>query len=71
MLQVLESTNSASIGANTAVAPELKKGVRMLMHHTRDTDRKQWNETRVLAMQVCRFYFFLVTLDFRLKSRWS
>ncbi|CAM9468256.1 unnamed protein product, partial [Ectocarpus sp. 8 AP-2014] len=49
--QVLESTNSASRGANTAVAPELKKGVRMLMHHTRDTDQKQWNETRVLAMQ--------------------
>ncbi|CAN0569825.1 unnamed protein product, partial [Ectocarpus sp. 12 AP-2014] len=44
------STNSASRGANTAVAPELKKGVRMLMHHTRDTDQKQWNETRVLAM---------------------
>lgn len=52
--QVLESTNSASRGANTAVAPELKKGVRMLMHHTRDTDQKQWNETRVLAMQVRR-----------------
>ncbi len=52
--QVLASTNSASRGANTAVAPELKKGVRMLMHHTRDTDQKQWNETRVLAMQVCR-----------------
>lgn len=53
--QVLASTNSASRGANTAVAPELKKGVRMLMHHTRDTDQKQWNETRVLAMQV-RYY---------------
>ncbi|CAM9312609.1 unnamed protein product, partial [Laminaria digitata] len=49
--QVLESTSSASSGANTAVAPELKKGVRMLMHHTRDTDQKQWNETRVHAMQ--------------------
>ena len=54
--QVLASTNSASRGANTAVAPELKKGVRMLMHHTRDTDQKQWNETRVLAMQVCTVY---------------
>ncbi|CAN0471087.1 unnamed protein product, partial [Ectocarpus sp. 8 AP-2014] len=41
---------SSCWGANTAVAPELKKGVRMLMHHTRDTDQKQWNETRVLAM---------------------
>lgn len=50
--KVLESTESASRGANTAVAPELKKGVRMMMHHTRDTDQKQWNETRVLAMQV-------------------
>ncbi|CAN0430973.1 unnamed protein product, partial [Ectocarpus fasciculatus] len=49
-IQVVESTKSASRGANTAVAPELKKGVRMLMHHTRDTDQKQWNETRVLAM---------------------
>lgn len=51
-MQVLESTKRASSGANTAVAPELRKGVRMLMHHTRDTDQKQWNETRVLAMQV-------------------
>lgn len=50
--QVLDSTRSARRGANTAVAPELRKGVRMLMHHTRDTDQKQWNETRVLAMQV-------------------
>lgn len=55
---MLASTNSASRGANTAVAPELKKGVRMLMHHTRDTDRKQWNETRVLAMQVVRTLSF-------------
>lgn len=57
--QVLKRTNSASRGANTAVAPELKKGVRMLMHHTRDTDQKQWNETRVLAMQVHPVYFVM------------
>lgn len=65
--QVLKSTNSASSGANTAVAPELKKGVRMLMHHTRDTDQKQWNETRVLAMQV-RTYICIHYLSLRVMS---
>ncbi|CAM9348426.1 unnamed protein product, partial [Discosporangium mesarthrocarpum] len=49
--RILSSTNRASSGANTGVAPELKKGVRMMMHHSRDTSRKQWNETRVLVMQ--------------------
>lgn len=64
MKQVLDSTSTASSGANTAVAPELKKGVRMLMHHTRDTDQKQWNETRVHAMQVWHFYFHDTAIAF-------
>ncbi len=48
--QVMMSQHAASSSADTAVAPELKKGVRMLMHHSRDTDRKQWDESAVLAL---------------------
>jgi hypothetical protein len=33
------------------VAPELKKGVKMMMHHSRDTAHKQWSETRVLTLR--------------------
>ncbi len=49
--QVMISQHAASSSADTAVAPELKKGVRMLMHHSRDTDRKQWDESAVLALR--------------------
>eukprot|EP00597_Dinobryon_sp_UTEXLB2267_P010966 CAMPEP_0170099810 /NCGR_PEP_ID=MMETSP0020_2-20130122/1260_1 /TAXON_ID=98059 /ORGANISM="Dinobryon sp., Strain UTEXLB2267" /LENGTH=2023 /DNA_ID=CAMNT_0010322537 /DNA_START=155 /DNA_END=6224 /DNA_ORIENTATION=- len=34
-----------------AMAPELKKGVKMSVHHSRDTAQKQWSETRVLALR--------------------
>jgi hypothetical protein len=34
-----------------AKTPELKKGVKMTMHHSRDTARKQWCETSVLALR--------------------
>jgi hypothetical protein len=34
-----------------AVAPELKKGVKMIVHHSRDTAHKQWSETRVLMLR--------------------
>ncbi|KAG5179489.1 hypothetical protein JKP88DRAFT_349881 [Tribonema minus] len=47
--EVLCCTRAAS--HDTGVAPELRKGVRAVMHHSRDTDRKQWSETSVLAMQ--------------------
>ncbi len=47
--QVMAKRHAASPSADTAVAPELKKGVRMLVHHSRDTDRKQWDESAVLA----------------------
>lgn len=53
--QILNSRAAASATANTGVAPELKKGVKMVMHHSRDTDRKQWDESAVLALQgVCK-----------------
>jgi hypothetical protein len=31
--------------------PRVKKGVKVVMHHSRDTAAKQWSETRVLTMQ--------------------
>lgn len=34
-----------------ARAPEIKKGVKMAVHHSRDTGHKQWSETRVLALR--------------------
>jgi hypothetical protein len=34
-----------------ANAPELKKGKKMILHHSRDTAFKQWSETRVLALR--------------------
>eukprot|EP01035_Chromulina_nebulosa_P021214 gene21214-27479_t len=34
-----------------ANAPELKKGVKMTVHHSRDTAHKQWSETQVLALK--------------------
>ena len=34
-----------------AIAPELKKGKKMTLHHSRDTAQKQWSETRVLALR--------------------
>lgn len=34
-----------------ANAPELKKGVKMTVHHSRDTAHKQWSESRVLALK--------------------
>jgi hypothetical protein len=34
-----------------ANAPELKKGKKIVLHHTRDTAHKQWSETRVLALR--------------------
>jgi hypothetical protein len=34
-----------------AMAPELKRGVKMTVHHSRDTAHKQWSETRVLALR--------------------
>ena len=34
-----------------ASAPELKKGVKMNIHHSRDTANKQWSETRTLSLR--------------------
>jgi hypothetical protein len=43
---LLAMTSNAS-----AAAPELKKGVKMTMHHSRDTAFKQWAESRCLALR--------------------
>jgi len=52
LLEDIETlTGQASDDADTAVAPMVKKGVKLRVHHSRDTDRKQWNETLVLALQ--------------------
>ena len=32
-------------------APELKKGIKMNVHHSRDTAKKQWSETRTLSLR--------------------
>lgn len=34
-----------------AVAPELKKGVKMTLHHSRDSAQKQWSETTALSFR--------------------
>jgi C-terminal region of Mon2 protein len=34
-----------------ASAPELKKGIKMNVHHSRDTANKQWSETRTLSLR--------------------
>lgn len=55
---------SASAGKNridTELGKEGGKSVIMMVHHTRNTEEKQWNETQVLALQgivqVFRTYF--------------
>eukprot|EP01038_Epipyxis_sp_PR26KG_P012463 gene12463-16716_t len=46
-----QRTISAERSNQVAMAPELKKGVKMSVHHSRDTAQKQWSETRVLALR--------------------
>eukprot|EP01041_Mallomonas_annulata_P004581 gene4581-9106_t len=46
-----ELSNIAMKSNEEAIAPELKKGVKMTVHHSRDTAHKQWSETRVLALR--------------------
>jgi hypothetical protein len=38
-----------------AATTELKKGVKMAVHHSRDTAHKQWAETRCVCIYVCAF----------------
>lgn len=56
---LFEATQQKSLLAMSskaeAMTPELKKGVKMALHHSRDTAHKQWLETRVLALRgTCR-----------------
>ena len=48
----MESRSKFAMHSNEqALAPEIKKGVKMTVHHSRDTAHKQWSETRVLALR--------------------
>jgi hypothetical protein len=56
---LFEATEQKSLLAMSskeeAMTTELKKGVKMALHHSRDTAHKQWLETRVLALRgTCR-----------------
>ena len=46
-----ERSKIAMKSQEEAVAPELKKGVKISMHHSRDSAHKQWSETRVLTLR--------------------
>ena len=46
-----ERSSVAMRSQEKAIAPELKKGVKMAVHHSRDTAHKQWSESRVLALK--------------------
>jgi hypothetical protein len=46
-----ERSHKAMQSNEEAIAPELKKGTKMILHHSRDTAHKQWSETRLLALR--------------------
>ena len=50
-LQTAETSRQAVLTNSEAVAPELKKGIKMTVHHSRDTTHKQWSETQTLALK--------------------
>ena len=58
-----------------AKAPELKKGVRMAVHHSRDTAHKQWSETRSIALKglarVVRTCSKSLLLEFWFRETWE
>ena len=58
-----------------AIAPELKKGQKMVLHHSRDTAHKQWSETRVLALRglvrVVKTCAILLIQEKWFKSTWA
>jgi hypothetical protein len=48
----VEARSGLAIKSNEeAKAPEIKRGVKMTLHHSRDNAHKQWSETRVLALR--------------------
>lgn len=46
-----ERSQKAMQSNEEAIAPELKKGTKMILHHSRDTAHKQWSETRLLGLR--------------------
>ena len=46
-----ETSRQAVLTNSEAVAPELKKGIKMTVHHSRDSTHKQWSETQTLALK--------------------
>ena len=46
-----ERSTQAIASKEEANAPELKRGKKMVLHHSRDTAHKQWSQTRVLALR--------------------
>eukprot|EP00602_Paraphysomonas_sp_CaronLab_P007358 CAMPEP_0185034758 /NCGR_PEP_ID=MMETSP1103-20130426/24887_1 /TAXON_ID=36769 /ORGANISM="Paraphysomonas bandaiensis, Strain Caron Lab Isolate" /LENGTH=2224 /DNA_ID=CAMNT_0027571539 /DNA_START=141 /DNA_END=6815 /DNA_ORIENTATION=+ len=48
----VETRSGVAMRSNEeAKAPEIKRGVKMTLHHSRDNAHKQWSETRVLALR--------------------
>lgn len=48
--QVMKGKSSPSQAENNALGNRGKSDSQVMWHHSRDTPRKQWNETRVLAL---------------------
>jgi hypothetical protein len=66
-----QKSSFAMINKEVALAPELKKGVRMAVHHSRDTAHKQWSETRSLALRGLSRVFKTCTKNLLLESWFS
>ena len=49
--QVKFKFQEAMLSNEQAMTPELKKGVKMTVHYSRNTAQKQWSETTVLALR--------------------
>ena len=68
-------TLRAARSKEAAKAPELRKGVRMAVHHSRDTAHKQWSETRSIALKglarVVRTCTKSLLLEFWFKETWE
>jgi len=49
--QIHKGTMAAMHNKAEAFAPEVKKGVKITVHHSRNTSLKQWSETYVIALK--------------------
>eukprot|EP00178_Gracilaria_changii_P023362 TRINITY_DN70767_c0_g1_i1.p1 TRINITY_DN70767_c0_g1~~TRINITY_DN70767_c0_g1_i1.p1 ORF type:complete len:1650 (+),score=295.74 TRINITY_DN70767_c0_g1_i1:43-4950(+) len=50
LLEEVMQGGSASTAEDSPALAKSRSDVQLLLHHSRDTPRKQWNETRVLAL---------------------